>query len=91
MESYDLKKELQNCISRKVSYAGDMVSVKRDLVASKVLPAWPKVRNACVVSIHGVVGTQLKADLDDPDHCLLPQTEWPKETPRSKVYAADEE
>ena len=90
VEVYDLKEQIKSCTSKKVSYAGDMVSVKRDLIASKVVPAWPKVGKACVASIREVVDSQLVADLDDPDHCLLPQTEWPKETPRSKVYASEE-
>ena len=91
MEVYDFKEYIKSCTSRKVSYAGDVVSVKRDLIVSKVVPAWPKVGKACVASIREVVDSQLVADLDDPDHCLLPQTEWPKETPRSKVYASEEE
>ena len=57
----------------------------------KVIPAWPKVGKACVVPIHEVVDSQLVADLDDPEHCLLPESEWPSSTPRSKVYASDDE
>ena len=68
-----------------------MVSVKRDLIADKVIPAWPKVGKACVVSMHDVVDSQLAADLEDPEHCLLPENEWPSSTPRSKVYACDDE
>ena len=67
------------------------MSVKGYLGAQQVVPAWPKVGNTCVVSMHVVVDSQLVADLNDPDNCLLPECEWPTKTPRSKVYASDHE
>ena len=90
-DPFSFKAAAAECTSRKISYSGDMVSVKRDLIADKVIPAWPKVGKACVVSMHDVVDSQLAADLENPEHCLLPENEWPSITPRSKVYASDDE
>ena len=45
----------------------------------------------CSLYMREVVDSQLVADLEDPDHCLLPEIEWPLSTPRSKVYPSDHE
>ena len=59
----------------KFSYGGVAVSVRRELVASKVIPVWPAVGNACVLPIYDMVDNDLQDILLDPDGVLLPETE----------------
>ena len=61
------------------------------MIASRVIPAWPKVGNACVAPMFSFVDSKLKAELLDTEAILLPESEWPKTTPKSKVYASDSE
>jgi len=89
--SFLLEEEVKNLVERKVSYAGTAVSVKRDLIASRVIPVWPKVGKACVAPFFNFVDSSLQAELLDTDAILLPESEWPKTTPKSKVYASDSE
>ena len=37
------------------------------------------------------VDPKLQAELLDTEAILLPESEWPKSTPKSKVYASDSE
>ena len=60
-------------------------------MAAQVIPAWPKVSNACVRPIAELVDAELRAELAAPESILLPVAEWPSATPRSKVYASDDE
>ena len=76
---------------RKVDYNGNMVSVRRNLIASKVLPAWPQVGKAASVDVMSFLRGELAQDMSDPKRCLLPVEEWPTTTPKSKVYASDSE
>ncbi len=75
----------------KIGYASDVVSVRRDLVASKVIAASTKVGEACVCAVAEYVDDHLKDDLSDPTRCILLECEWPLETPRSKVCCTDSE
>ncbi len=72
-----------------MGYSGKFVSVRRDLDANKVVVAWPKVGEACVCSILNFIDEHLRDDLLDPQRCLLPEVEWPSETPRIKLDATD--
>ena len=65
--------------------------MRRKLIASKVIPAWPKVGKACVVPIQGLVDEELRAELEAPDSILLPESEWPSTTPKSTVHATEDE
>ena len=76
---------------RAPDYARGTVSVRRRLVADKVVPAWPKIGHACVPPIISLVNDELKAELESPDNILLPVSEWPLATPLSKVHASDDE
>ena len=67
------------------------MSVRRDIKADKVIPAWPAVGSAAVCHISEFIDLHLKDELADPRSRLLPEAEWPVETPRSKVYASDAE
>ena len=68
-----------------------MLSVRRDLQASKVIPIWPKVGEACVCPMADHIDSPLREQVLDPNSCILPEAEWPDETPQSKVYATDAE
>ena len=76
---------------RAPDYAGGTVSVRRKLIARKVIPAWPKVGKVCVAPIQGLVDEALRAELDAPDSILLPESEWPAVIPKSTVHATDDE
>ena len=75
----------------KLDYSGKVASVRRDLIAKKVIPAWPAVGSACVAPIADFIDLELREDVLDPFRCLLPRSEWPAEPPRSRVYASDPE
>ena len=90
--SFDLERELRDLVERRQSsYGGEMISVRRSLVASKVVPAWPKVGEAAVCKIIEYIDEDLKSKILNPWECLLPVSEWPTRTPRSKVHASDED
>ena len=78
-------------MERKLNYSGEQVSVRRDLVDDKVIPAWPKIGVAVVCPIGNFINEHLDDDVEDPRRCLLPEPEWPEEVPRSKVHASDAE
>ena len=78
-------------LERELDYAGEQVSVKRDLVVSKVVAAWPSAGEAAVCPILDFVDEHLADDLRDHFRCLLPQVEWPVEVPVSRVHATDAE
>ena len=90
-EAFDLQSEKVSLLERRISYSGDCVSVKRELTAHQVIPAWPKVGDACVVAIRDVIDAHLRAEIDHPEACLLPGAELPSVTPRSKVYSNNSE
>ena len=88
---FPLAEHSRSLKERNSDYAGNPFSVKRTLVAAKVIPAWPKVGKACIVPIFDVVDKELQAELLAADCILLPEAEWPKVTPKSKVHASDDE
>ena len=88
---FDLGEQIQALRDRAPDYSGGTVSVRRNLVAAQVIPAWPKVGHACVRPIVDLVDAELRAELEAPESILLPVAEWPLATPRSKVYASDDE
>ena len=88
---FDLKSCSKNLLERKRGYGGEVVSVRRELVASRVIPVWPKVGEACVCDITDFIDEDLKAQMLNLAECLLPEAEWPSQTPHSKVHASDSE
>ena len=74
-----------------VNYSGEVVSVRRQIVCSKVLPAWPKAGEACILPVEDFITEELKDDLMNPRRCLIPESEWPKVPPKSKVHASEGE
>ena len=90
-EEFSLEKITDELNSKVTSYGGEIVSVRRNLICDLVLPAWPKLGEACVLPIEDFVTQELRDDLLDPYRCLLPEDEWPKVPPKSKVHATDSE
>ena len=84
----ELKTEL---MSKIINYSGEVVSVRRQLICSMVLPAWPKSGEACILAVEDFITEELKDDLMNPRRSLLPESEWPKVPPKSKVHASDGE
>ncbi|CAE7177202.1 unnamed protein product [Symbiodinium necroappetens] len=77
--------------SKKFDYNGQPVEHMRDLVAEKVLKAWPKVGSAAVVDLRDCLPEELRTALDRPRDFLLPEAELPERHRGSKVRASDEE
>ena len=86
-----LDDEIAALRERSSDYSGGTVSVRRQLEAAKVIPAWPKVGHACVVPIFNLVDAELQAELESPSSILLPEAEWPVVTPKSQVHATKDE
>ena len=61
------------------------------LICSKVLPAWPKSGEACILAVEDFITEELKDDLMNPRRCLLPESELPMVPPKSKVHASEGE
>ena len=82
---------MKNLEEKRQSYGGEVVSVRRNLIADKVVPVLPKVGEAAVCNIVDFLDENLKVKILDPTECFLPPTEWPSSTPHSKVHASDED
>lgn len=54
-------------------------------------PVWPAVGDAAVCSIADLLDPHLATELRNPQGCLRPVEDWPKKTPRSKVFATDQQ
>ena len=88
---FPFKDEVKELTQRRANYAGAAVSVKPELEVDRVIPVWPKIGHACVTLMLDHVDAHLQADLKNPGGIPLPEAEWPKTTPKSKVYASDDQ
>ena len=77
--------------TRRTSYGGEAVSKLRELDAHKVFPAWPSADKAGILPVADFVEGELRDDIMDVNRCLLPRSQWPDHTPRSRVHATDAE
>ena len=73
--------------SRRMSYAGEVVSVRRRLRHELVEPVWPKIGDAAVCPIINFIDPHVAQELEDPRSCLRPMEEWPEQTPKSQSGA----
>ena len=78
----ELMSELE---SRRLSYAGNDISVRRELNSAKIEAVWPKIGDAAVCDITNHIDPQLADLLQKPRECLKPEAEWPVRTPMSCV------
>ena len=88
---YNVDEQIKDLDAKVCGYGGDVVSVRRQLVADKVIPAWPKPEESCVAAIIEFMPEEIRDDLSDPSRCLLPKDQWPVARPRSKVHATNAE
>ena len=59
--------------SKVTSCGGEIVSIRRTLICELVLPAWPKLGEACVLPVEDLIIPELRDDFSDPYRCLLPE------------------
>ena len=90
-ESFSLEKIIVEPNCKVTSYGGEIVAIRRTLICDLILPAWPKLGEACVLPVEDLITLGLHDDLLDPYRCLLPEDEWPKVPPKSKAHASDSE
>ena len=72
-------------------YAGDPVVPLEDLVAERVIAAWPQVGEAAIQDAVDFVPDHIKKSLLNPTSCLKQLHEWPSKPAVSKVRASAEE
>ncbi|CAE7232215.1 unnamed protein product [Symbiodinium sp. CCMP2592] len=77
--------------SKKFDYNGQPVDHMQDLVAERVLAAWPRPGSAAVVNLQECVPHELKEALNNPRDYLLPETELPERHRGSRVRASETE
>ena len=87
----DVKEAVEDLKTRRTSYGGESVSKLRELDADKVIPAWPSADRAGILPVADFVDGELRDDILDANRCLLPRSQWPDRTPRSRVHATDAE
>ena len=75
----------------KFDYMGEPIMPMEDLIADKVIAAWPKIGEAAVQDAVDLVPPALREVLLDPERALKPLHEWPSVPPSSRVRASDEE
>lgn len=73
--------------TKRLSYSGEAVSVRRSIVAELVEPVRPVVGEAAVCDITDHIEPHLATELSNPRGCLRPVEDWPKQTPHSVVFA----
>ena len=58
--------------SRRMSYAGEVVTVCEDIMCDRVVAVWPKVGKAALCPIVDYIDPHLAAEISDPCGCLRP-------------------
>ena len=76
---------------KKFAYNGEVISVRRELLADKVIPTWPQKGSAAVADIAAFLDGDLRKMYEDPYKCMLPREEWPETVHSSRVYATQPE
>ena len=61
--------------SKKLNYCGEVIEHMEDIVAEKVIKAWPTPGNAAVVDLKTCLPDDLAAELDDLHSFLLPTSQ----------------
>ena len=71
------------------SSAKMFITQTKSFQSEESLPASPKSGEACILTVDDfITEEELKDDLMSPKKCLLPESEWPKVQPKSKVHAS---
>eukprot|EP00435_Cladocopium_sp_Y103_P025243 s2315_g6.t1 len=77
--------------SARFDYAGEPVVPMEDIIAEKVIAAWPKEGEAAIQDAIDFLPPALKKKLLDPGSCLKQLHDWPDQPPKSRVRATTEE
>ena len=77
--------------SKKYDYCGQPVEHMEDLVATKVIPTWPKIGEAGVRCITEFLDGDALEAMKDPWKWVLPYDKQPPRSKRSRVRATDDE
>ena len=77
--------------SKRFDYMGNPVEHMENLVADKVVKAWPTPGNAAVVDLKACLPDELASKLDDPHSFLTPKVDLPERRRGSKVWATEDE
>ena len=76
---------------RKFNYAGEVISVRRDLEAALVFPAWPAAADTARLPLERVLPPAVWKEVACPEASLKPPEDWPAVPHRSRVYACQTE
>lgn len=90
-ESFCLQAQLTEFVTRRLSYVGEVVSVRRSIVAALVEPVWPVVGEAAACQITKHIAPHLASQLMDPRGRFRPVEDWPSQTPKPGVFVDDHE
>ncbi|CAK0870625.1 unnamed protein product [Prorocentrum cordatum] len=71
---------------RKYTYEGETISVRRELIANKVIPTWPAPGCAALHPAADFLEDPLRERYLDPYRCLKPHEEWPTSVHKSRVH-----
>ena len=77
--------------SKRFDYMGNPVEHMENLVADKVVKAWPTPGNAAVVDLKACLPDEFASKLDDPHSFLIPKVDLPERRRGSKVWATEDE
>lgn len=73
-----LQEQKAELATRRLSYAGEVVSVSASIQAELVQPLWPAIGEAAVCCIPDHIDPHLALELRNPEVCLRPVEDWPK-------------
>lgn len=90
-EPFSFSEVREELAIKRLSYSGEVVSVRRSIVAELVEPVWPVIGEAAVCDITDHIEPHLAAELLNPRGCLRPVEDWPKQTPHSVGFAEKHE
>eukprot|EP00435_Cladocopium_sp_Y103_P069634 s456_g33.t1 len=86
-----LEESSRALVSARFDYTGEPVVPMEDIIAEKVIAAWPKEGEAAIQDAVDYLPPPLRKKLLDPGSCLKQLHEWPARPPASKVRATDKE
>eukprot|EP00971_Amphidinium_carterae_P273125 5421004-Amphidinium_carterae.2 len=74
----------------RLSYDGEIVSVRRELTHAKVIPCWPKKGTVAVVDVVDLLDGEARSRMLHPQLCLKARELWPQRPRTSRVHASDD-